>query len=399
MRVEMKGRAAVMVVLCVMVALVSVGCKPGEPASAEAKEGQGAAAASKAVAVEIQAVEARVFEQRLEFPGIAEAIEERTIAAEVGGRVLDAPFEETEEIKKGALVLRVDTQMTSAQINVLQSQERSASREFGRIKQLAAEGLATPQQLDQAQSGLEQARLGIKQAQLGVSKGAVRTPFGGVVVRKFVEKGEFVGPGAPVAQIMDYDTIVLRVTVPESALPYVKLGTTVDVLFPATGQTARGEIKRLGVAVVQPTQTFPVEVHIPNPDRKLVPGMRAMVKIVKARTEGAIVVSRDAILEGVLRREAMVVRDMKDGMGVAQLRVVEFGAAQGNEVVITSGLSAGDKLVVRGHRSLVDGSPVRVVREVAGQAAAAEAAAPAAPADKPADKPVVDAPVVEEKKQ
>jgi membrane fusion protein (multidrug efflux system) len=378
---KMKRSTAWMVVLCVLVA-ATAGCKPGEPKSAEAKEGQSAPrVGAKAVAVEIATISPSVFVQRLEFPGIAEAIEERTIAAELGGRVLEAPFEETETIKKGALVLRVDTQTSAAQISLLQSQERSAAREFARIKQLAAEGLATPQQLDQAQSGLEQARLSIKQAQLGVSKGVVYTPFGGVVVRKFVDKGEFVGPGAPVVRIMDYDTIVLRVTVPESALPYVRLGEEVDVTFPATGQQARGRIKRVGVVVVQPTQTFPVEVHIPNADHKLLPGMRAVVQLVKSRMQDVLVVERDAILEGVVRREAMVVTGLNaEGLGTAALRVVELGAAQGNEVVVTSGLQAGDKLIVRGHRSLVDGTPVRVVREVTAPTQAAPAAlSPVAP--------------------
>jgi RND family efflux transporter MFP subunit len=211
-----------------------------------------------------------------------------------------------------------------------------------------------------------------------------------------VEKGEFVGPGAPVVQIMDYDTIVLRVTVPESGLPYVKLGTEVEVVFPATGQKTTGVIKRLGVAVVQPTQTFPIEVHIPNEDHKLLPGMRAVASVVKARSEGAIVVPRDAVLEGLLRREAMVVKGMHNGMGNAELRLVDFGAAQGNEVVITSGLSAGDKLIVRGHRSLVDGSPVRIVREI--EPEHSESAAAPAPAAPDAAAEAATAPKAEEKK-
>jgi RND family efflux transporter MFP subunit len=341
-------------------------CKPGD--DAEAKErapAEAAQADSKAVAVETMTLTRRTFDLQLEFPGLAEAVDERTIAAEIGGRVLEAPFEESEPIAKNALVLRVDTQNTAAQINVLRSQERAAARELSRLRQLAAEGLATPQQLDQAQSQLEQAQLGIKQAQLGVTKGVVRTPFGGMVAKKFVDKGEFVGPGAPVLRIVNYDTIVIKVTVPESALPYMKPGAQVEVEFPAIKRRASGQIKRLGVGVVQPTQTFAVEVHIDNQDHSLLPGMRAVVFVPKKRVEEAVVVPRDAVLEGVLRREAMVVKDIKDGaLGTAELRVVEFGEAQGNEVVVTSGLEAGERLVVRGHRSLVNGSPVRVVREL-----------------------------------
>ena len=90
--------------------------------------------------------------------------------------------------------------------------------------------------------------------------------------------------------------------------------------------------------------------------------MRAIVTLPKSNIENAIVVPRDAILEGVNQREAMVARDIKGDQGTAQLRVVEFGEAKANEIVITKGLEAGDHLIVLGHRGIVDGTTVLVVR-------------------------------------
>ncbi|MEC9442519.1 MAG: hypothetical protein VYE40_15610 [Myxococcota bacterium] len=59
----------------------------------------------------------------------------------------------------------------------------------------------------------------------------------------------------------------------------------------------------------------------------------------------------------------MVLKGRDGDIGKAELRVVQISEARGNDVVVTEGLSAGDKLIVLGHRNVVDGTPVRVVKE------------------------------------
>lgn len=348
--------------------LALAGCSKPDAAAAGKKEQE-----VKLKAVETMKLTPRAFEEEFVFPGVTEPIETRMIAAESGGRVLAAPFEEGTTIKRGALLLRVDTRTTAAQINVLKAQLKSAEtqvstarREVKRTKALASQGLATPQQLDQATAQLEmaersvdQAKMGIRQAQVGQSMGTVRSAVSGHVVQKRVREGEFVGAGTPIAQVIDYGTIVVKVTVPESAVPFIKEGGKVKIYFPSLDDKEFiGTVKRRGVTVVQPTQTFPVEIHIPNEGMELLPGMRTRVVVPRRTYEGAIVVPRDALLEGVSRKEAMIVKD-----GKAELHVVEIGAQRGGDVVVTKGLAAGDELIVQGHRSIVDGSPVRVVRQ------------------------------------
>ena len=347
------------------------GCKPPESKAMSAQQ------EVRPVAVETMVLAPQTLSITLEYPGVAEPIEERRVAAEASGRVLDAPFEEGKLIARGASMLRVDSKMSAAQIGVLKSQLRAAQRERDRAQQLAKEGLATPQQLDQANSSVEQLQLSIKQAELGVSMSSVRSPFGGYVLRKMVEPGEFVGAGSPIAHVINYETIVVKVHVPESAIRYVQEGQPLTVDFPAQGKQVQGVVKRRGVQAAQPTQTFPVEVHIDNRDLTLLPGMRAIVVLPKATLQDVLVVPRDAILEGVRQREAMVLTERQGDMGKASLRVVEFGEAKGDQVVITSGLKPQDQLIVLGHRGVVEGSPVRVVLErAAAQAAAKEAPKP-----------------------
>lgn len=351
-----KNKVSGALMMALALGIFAAGCKPAE-------EGKEAKQEVKPLAVETREVVSGTFRQTFEFPGVAQPIDERKVSAESSGRILEAPFEEGDRIEKGALMLRVDAKSSAAQINVVRSQVSAAKREYNRIKMLANEGLATPQQLDQATSQLEQANLGLQQARVGQSMSTVRSPFSGTIAKKYLDKGEFAGPGQPLADIIDTSTIKLEVTVPESAVEFVKVGDKVKVTFSATGRAVTGQVIRRGVIVTQPTQTFPIEVHIPNEDGSILPGMRARVIVPKLTLPNAVVISRDALLEGVLQREAMVAVNQSADLATAQLRVVEIGEARGNDVVITSGLEAGDKLIVQGHRNVVDGTAVRIVRE------------------------------------
>lgn len=350
------GATHTALLLVVLMALSIAACKP--PEAPKAKEVE-----VKPTAVETLQLSAKTFDQFLEYPGKAEPVQTQRVSAEASGRALSVPFEEGDTVKKGQMMLRVDARMNTAQINVLKTQLRSAERELNRTKKLAGEGLATPQQLDQAQSGVDQLRMSIKQARTGLSMSSVRSGFTGYVMIKHVKKGEFIGAGQPVATIIDVSTIKVKINVPESAVKYIKVGAEIDLHFSALEKTIKGKIKKRDIIAEQPSQTYPVEVHLDNKSGEILPGMRATARIPKVTIKDAIVVPRDAILEGVERREAMVATDIKDGIAKSKLRLVELGESKGNKVVVTKGLKPGDQLIVLGHRGIVDGTSVRIVRQ------------------------------------
>lgn len=316
-----------------------------------------------AVPVETEVLGTTTFVQTVEVSGVAEPIFEMRVAAEAPGRVIKAPFEEGKPVDKGDLLVRVDAQLDSARIDLLQNQLASAKREFERTKMLAREGLATPQQLDQASSSVDGAQLSLRQARVGIGKSTVRAPQAGLVATKYIEEGEYASPGAPIAYILDYSTIVIESAVPESDIGFVRTGMTVDVNVPSLDQSLAGTVERRSIVATPKTRTFPVEVHVPNGEGNILPGMRARVVIPKKTWEGVVVVPRDAILQGYEAKEAMVLPGSSN-TGEAELRRVTLGPARGNKVVVTDGLNAGDRLIVKGHRSIVTGSRVKSVKEM-----------------------------------
>lgn len=355
---RVRGHLALLVMsICALLVWSACGKSKGSLADEEAEQ------KIKPMAVETMQVSMRSFVQTIEFPGVAEPVETRRVSAESSGRVLAAPFEEGKEVQKGDLLLRTDAKVTRAQMKVIDAQISTARREHNRIRELASQGLATPQQLDQSKSQLQQAQLSRKQVAVGASMSTVRSPFRGFVHTKFIKQGEFIGPGQPIVELINYSTVILNVTVPESDLGALKLGDKVEVHFPSIKKSYEGVVKKRGLRVVQPTQTFPVEVHVLNTDLELVPGMRAYVRVPKISLKDVVVIPRDAVLEGFSRREAMVVEHEGDVLK-ASLRVVELGPSKENLVVVRGGLKVGDKLIVRGHRNVVHGTLLRVVREL-----------------------------------
>jgi RND family efflux transporter MFP subunit len=334
---------------------LSAGCKPPEEEKAEV--------VVPAVPVETMKVSTRTFVDMVDVSGVVEPIHEVHVAAEAPGRVLSAPFEEGERVKKGAMLLRVDSQVDSARIALLESQLESAEREFQRTKQLAGQGLATPQQLDQAQSSVDGARLNIKQARVGMGKTNVRSPIDGVVAQKMTEQGEYVNPGSPLAHIVDFDTVKVIANVAESDVRFVTEGTDVQVWIPALEKYVEGKVKKRAILATANTRTFPVEIHVANADHSILPGMRARVVVPRKDYGEVVVVPREAILEGFERPEAMIF-DGEGDEGKAVLRVVKLGPAKGSIVVVEEGLKPNERLIVKGHRSLADGTKIRSVKEV-----------------------------------
>ncbi len=342
------------ILLIALLATGFVACKPEEEAKTETEV--------MAIPVETMTITTQKFVDRVEVSGVVEPIHEVKVSAEAAGRVLSAPFEEGDKIKKGKLLLRVDSDLNSAQIALLQSQLATAKREFERTKKLASQGLATPQQLDQAQAQVDSSNLSIKQARVGMGKTNVRSPIEGWVATKSAEKGEYVNPGAPLAHIVDYSTVKVNAAIPESDIRFIREEEPVEIYLPALDLSVDGKVYRRGIVATPNTRTFPVEIHVENKDLKLLPGMRARIIVPRKDWGSVVLVPRDSILEGYQRQEAMVLpTDGKEGK--AELHVVKLGPTSGESVVVTEGLKDGDRLIVKGHRSIVDGTLVKVVAE------------------------------------
>jgi multidrug efflux pump subunit AcrA (membrane-fusion protein) len=261
-------------------------------------------------------------------------------------------------------------------------------REKTRMENLLKEGSGTPKQLDaatatydraaaqcdqvradltaaqarvaQAQAGRAEAAAALRRGQVALDDATLRAPIAGVVTRKYVDEGNMVGPTTPLVRLAQIETVKVIGGVGERHIRSVVPGKThaaiaVDA-FP--GESFAGTVHLVGEAADAATRTIDVEIRVPNPARKLKPGMFARVTLVLERRAGVPVVPDSALLRDDEGPYVFVVNDEK-----ARRQRVSLGLAEGAVHEVTAGLKGGDVVVVRGQRQLRDGQAVRTVQE------------------------------------
>ncbi len=350
-------RRIVLISLFILFLHVGGGCD--NPAHSESPPAPAADAEKKSINVKVQTLAAIDFDETITLSGGTLADMDIRYSAELAGKLERLAVDLGDEVKAGQVLARIDYEMLKAQSEQAQAAFNLAQKTFARLQTLRSEELISQQQIDEVEAQVIQAESQLKIARANLNKSVVRAANGGVVARKFVEEGEYLGPGTPIVQVVDYRRIIVEAELAESQVDRVRKGDPVSVLIPALGETFPGEVEVVLPASEPVTRTFKLRVKVKNADRRILVGMAAVLRLVVKTHHGVIVVPQEVVIEETGMRCVFIERD-----GLARRREVALGVVEGSRVVITEGLAPGDRLVVMGQRSLVDGQPVTVVEDL-----------------------------------
>jgi RND family efflux transporter MFP subunit len=183
----------------------------------------------------------------------------------------------------------------------------------------------------------------------------ITAPFDGVVTRRYADTGSMIQAGTasnamPLVKLSQNSLLRLVLPVPESAVPTVRIGQTVQVRVPTLHRSFPGRVARFADKVAQSTRTMDTEVDVPNPDLILIPGMFAEVDLNIGQRNHVVAVPVLALDSGEDEKAGQVVRITPENR--VEMLTVKLGMRTANQVEIQSGLSEGD-LVVLGNRSVL----------------------------------------------
>jgi RND family efflux transporter MFP subunit len=213
-------------------------------------------------------------------------------------------------------------------------------------------------ELDQAKTRLDAAEAAQRVAELQTTRASIVAPFDGVISARNAERGEVASPGLPLLSVVQLDPIKVTLAVSDRDVVTLREGTEVEVRTDAQSQPLRGSILRINPVADVESRSFAVEVEVPNAERRLLPGMIARVTLDQPVATGALVIPQTFLVTRRADNGVFVVED-----GVARWRTLGLGAVVHDQVVVTSGLSAGDEVVVVGQRALAEGDRVIVSRK------------------------------------
>jgi len=363
------------------------GCSSRE----EAKNPDQKAAGRPPVAVEITKAEVVEFTDGIDAVGSLSPKFSADVKSEFVGIVTEVYVTEWVRVKKGIPLAKIDARemeivlqksradMETAKANLLQAEVAGnrANREYERLLKLKEYGLVTQQNLDDGLTEKEAsaARIEATRAQLRaaeedlnytqtrLSKLIIYSPMDGVVSLRNVNVGDLVGEpgGKPMFRIINTRKLELTVTVPSTEMDAVHIGQSLTFSTDAVrGKNFTGKVMFINPVVNEVDRSVKVVAEVENVSEQLKGGLFVKGRIITGKRTGILRVPRAALLSWDVAEKKGDVFVVKGE--IANRRTVQTGSVMGDFVQVTSGLSPGEPVVVRGGFNLKDGDRVSVTQ-------------------------------------
>lgn len=287
------------------------------------------------------------------WDGVVEAVNQATLSAQTGGRVLELPFDVDDYVKAGDVVVRfTDVEQRSAsrqaqaQLSAAQAAAREAEAEYTRIADIYQRKLVAKAQLDQATAKRDSARAALEAARAGVSGAGeqvdytvIKAPFTGIVTARHVQVGETVRPGQPLISGLSLGQLRLSVEIPQSDIATIREHKQATVLLGSDGER-RVQAREVVVFPYADPQShsFKVRVELPEEETGLHPGMTAKIAFLVGEAQSVLVP-----VSALVRRSEVSAIYVVDGERLS-LRQVRLGHRYADRVEVLSGLKAGENI-------------------------------------------------------
>ena len=312
--------------------------------------------ARDATPVEVATPTITTIHERVKASGVLEAERMVTVTARVPGDIDDLFFEEGDTVEAEASLCSIDRELLELAHDLAEAQRDRDKAEFDRMLELKERNISSDSELDAARYAARISETTLQQAVLDLSFSRPQAPFAGIVVRRHIEKGQYLREGDPLYDLGDFSPLRMRVHLPEAEVRHLANTQPAELrLSREAAPVARGQVERISPVVdlesltVEATLTFD---EVPDGIR---PGSLAHVDIITKTHEDVLLVPRAAVL-----RQDDVPHVFRVIGEVAQRVQVTTGYEDETWIEITEGLGREDLIVVVGHRELRDHSPVKI---------------------------------------
>jgi len=324
--------------------------------------------------------------------GTLVAIEGVDVAPQVGGIVTDYFFDSGDDVEKGEKLVKLDTSVEEADLADNKATLQQTNLDFDRQTNLVKKGATSQAVLDQTIAKRDSAAAAVQKMEAIIAQKNIAAPFAGRLGLRRVEKGQYVSAGQALVWLQALDPIWVDFPVPEGTISKFTIGSATELTAEAyPGQLFKGEVEAFDAKLGQDTRTLMVRARVPNPDRKLLPGMFANVAVLAGSAKEFVTVPRTAVTYGLYGDSVWVVKEGASEPAAnpptasaepvasaiaadatptgsvpaepkltVERRFVRVGPTEGDRVAILEGVKVGEQVVTSGQLKLQPGATIKV---------------------------------------
>lgn len=323
-----------------------------------------AAAANQAEPVE--SIAAAVAQQR-EYSrtttsiGTVVALRSISVRNELPGTVREVSLVPGQIVEAGTVLVALDVSVEQAELRALEAQAELARTQFARMERMSEHRAASEMEVDSARAERDVAVAQIERTKAVIARKTIRAPFRSRVGISDVHPGQYLNEGTLLTTLQGIDdSAYVDFTVAQQVAAALKPGSKVDVLAAGSTEPVQAAIVAIDARVDPATRNATVRAKVRDAAQAPAPGASVRVQVPVSTPVLAVTVPASAIRKGPSGDHVFVLLEGEDGKTRAHVRQVRVDAMTGDEVVIASGLSAGERVAASGSFKLREAAAVVV---------------------------------------
>ncbi len=291
------------------------------------------------------------------------------LSAEEDGNVVKIGFESGAEVKKGDLLVQIDTSVEEAQLQSAQARLELARINLKRVQGLYTKSAMSESSLNNAVSEAKAAEGDANAIKAIIERKTIYAPFDGRTGIRVVNLGQYLQKGTPIVPLHQIDLMYLDFSIPQQNLSLLHVGQEVEFSVDVYEEKIfKGIITAIDTEVNEATRNFKVQATVQNADKKLRPGIFANIRILYGDKKSVMAIPASSINYAPYGDSVYVVTKIKapDGSefeGVKQ-QFVQLGASRGDQIIVASGLVIGEEIATSGIFKLGPDFPVIINNSV-----------------------------------
>ena len=288
------------------------------------------------------------------YVGVVEESEATAVSFTSMGTIKRVYVNEGQAVSKGQLLAEIDDTQAANLVKGAEAQMEQANDAFNRFKMLYDNGSLPEVQWVEIQSKVAQAKSQLDVAKKNLADCQLKAPVSGIIGKKMIGTGETALPSQAVVNILDINTVKVKVAIPETEIGVIKENTPTAISVDAIGDSFQGGRIEKCIQADALTHTYDIRINVKNQGKRLLPGMVASVSVETPQAKGLLVpiTSVHKKFDG-----SMFVWTI-DNDSIAHRTAVSIGHTEGNCVEIIDGLAHGERIVTEGYQKLSEGTKV-----------------------------------------